>query len=441
MKKILRNLVRRDIVAHTKMLIKSMGTLAESKKVHLILSTEHGEMIFVYNEDLFQLIFREMLVNIIKNANDSHSPARVITLYTNAKTQELTLRIMDQKLFAADGKISEQAISPSENLQNHFDYIVAEHSISYGIDFSLFIPVVNNTNLYLEQSHFSKAYLDQFDKDYSYKSALSSDDPAPNDKTLENLPLILIINSQPELESTFRDFLQRQYRLVIVDGGQEGVASAFTLLPDIIISDVKLHDKSGIQICWLLKKDERTCHIPFVLFSTVDSQVARIASFNVDVDAYLSWPFTQEELILRLRNLIKLRHMLEKKYYGFKNRDDDRIPWQQIEKTHNTFIREAATVIYENLGKSDFGNAEFARKMALSESHLNRKIKAITGNTLSLFIREIRLEEARLLLINSDRNISEIAYEVGFNDPAYFSRTFSLTFGISPSKFRAMFWM
>ena len=100
------------------------------------------------------------------------------------------------------------------------------------------------------------------------------------------------------------------------------------------------------------------------------------------------------------------------------------------------FFEKASRSILDHLDDANFGNEELAREMAMSESQLNRKLKALTGKTLSLFIRSVRLQQAKILLQTTNQNISEIAYAVGFGDPAYFTRTFSLEFGVAPSKFR-----
>jgi AraC-like DNA-binding protein len=156
---------------------------------------------------------------------------------------------------------------------------------------------------------------------------------------------------------------------------------------------------------------------------------------GVGADAYLSKPFLKEELYIRLEKLVELRKKLQALYASKDFISIIPAPQPKVPSPEDIFLEKADNFIQENLDDAEFGNKELSRKMTMSESQLNRKIKALTDKTLSLFIRSIRLQKAKVLLQTTDLNVSEIAYDVGFTDPAYFSRTFSKEFGTPPSEF------
>ncbi|MFT4536901.1 MAG: YesN/AraC family two-component response regulator, partial [Saprospiraceae bacterium] len=247
------------------------------------------------------------------------------------------------------------------------------------------------------------------------------------------LPLLLIIEAHSEMASYLKKLVKNKYRLVNATSGQTGITKALELCPDIILCDVVIPGKNGIEVCRTLKTDTRTNHIPIVLVSSKVDILSRLEIFEIGADVYLFKPIPKEELLIRMKNLVGVRRIMKRKYSS-KNSYNITIPQQdERNSTEGSFANTATKFIRDNLNEAAFGNAQLAIKMSLSESQLNRKIKKLTGKTLSIFIRYVRLQQAKKLLLSTDHNISEIAYSVGFNDPAYFSRTFSKEFNLSPS--------
>jgi AraC-like DNA-binding protein len=193
-----------------------------------------------------------------------------------------------------------------------------------------------------------------------------------------------------------------------------------------------------------LKNDERTSHIPIVLLTARATVTDRIAGLRRGADAYLAKPFVEEELLVVAAGLMDTRRKLQEKY---RNTDFEPAPdaaGQEAEipeqksffDLENAFLQKVIALIDAHLDDAEFGNAELSRKMLMSESQLHRKIKALTDQSLSVFIRSVRLRRGRTLLQTTDQTVSEIAYAVGFTDLAYFSRSFSAAFGIAPSAIR-----
>ncbi|MFN0015200.1 MAG: ATP-binding protein [Saprospiraceae bacterium] len=250
------------------------------------------------------------------------------------------------------------------------------------------------------------------------------------------LPLLLTVEDNADVAAYIRSCLNGQFRIIHAANGEEGIEKAQEEVPDLIISDVMMPVKDGFELVQTLKQDARTNHIPIVLLTAKADITSKLEGLERGADAYLSKPFHPKELQLMLRNLLDRQRRLQEKYAG----QDFSAPAAQIvEQTadpQTVFLEQATHAILARLDDALFGNEELSRQMTMSESQLNRKIKALTGQTLSLFIRSARLREGRKLLMNTGLTVSEIAYAVGFTDPAYFSRTFSAEFGKAPSETR-----
>jgi len=228
---------------------------------------------------------------------------------------------------------------------------------------------------------------------------------------------------------------------MLAANGREGIEKALENVPDLILSDVMMPEKDGLDVCKALKNDARTSHIPIVLLTAKADVESRLAGLRRGADAYLAKPFVEEELRITVANLLEIRRKLQEKYraadFGLPAAEpaEAQAPGSVFD-LEDAFLQKTIALIDENLDDAEFGNAELSRNMLMSESQLHRKIKALTNLSLSVFIRSIRLRRGRALLQTSDLAVSEIAYAVGFTDPAYFSRTFSTEFGIAPTAIR-----
>jgi AraC-like DNA-binding protein len=186
-------------------------------------------------------------------------------------------------------------------------------------------------------------------------------------------------------------------------------------------------------VCNGLKTDERTDHIPVIMLTAKVTDTDRITGYERGADAYLTKPFNKKELLVRLEQLLRLRRQLHAK---FSKLDLGPGPGKH-ESREEQFIRKVSRIVEANLEKSMFNAADLAAEVHLSESQLYRKLKAISGRSTAIFIRTVRLKNARQLLETSNLTVSEIAYQVGFNDPAWFSRVFKEEYGVSPTEARS----
>ncbi|MEM7371998.1 MAG: response regulator [Bacteroidota bacterium] len=243
-------------------------------------------------------------------------------------------------------------------------------------------------------------------------------------------PSLLIVEDNPDVVEYLAACLEDQYQLLIARDGQEGIDTALEQVPDLIISDVMMPEKDGFELCDILKQDIRTSHIPIVLLTAKADHASRIQGLKKGADAYLAKPFNQEELFVRLEKLLEIRRAIQARYGGRASPEPS--AEYQLE---DDFLRKVHEVIESNMSQS-YDMPTLCKKLGMGRTNVHRKFKALTGTSSSRYIRRFRLQKARQLLTESDLQVSEIAYEVGFSDPSYFTKSFRLEFGVPPKEFR-----
>ncbi len=289
-----------------------------------------------------------------------------------------------------------------------------------------------------DPSYFTRCFKEQFNRLPSEINP-NGTGPIPIDEGPVEVPdrvseggkdLILVVEDNGDVRGYIRGALESHYRVVeAVDGG-EGISRALELLPDLIVSDVMMPGTDGYELCAALKKDVRTSHIPIVLLTARAGEESKIRGLETGADDYIVKPFNTDILLARIRNLIRLR--------GFMQRERDRemvmlpsrIKGSEID---DEFVKELNTVIRKNLSDAEFNVEQLAAKIYMSSSALYRKVKAISGETPSEYIRSCRLHRAAQLLKNNFGSVTEVAFEVGFNSRTYFTRCFKEKFHRLPS--------
>ncbi|MEZ5039319.1 MAG: ATP-binding protein [Saprospiraceae bacterium] len=266
---------------------------------------------------------------------------------------------------------------------------------------------------------------------------LNKTDQAPDlEDAISNheLPLLLIIEDNEDVTYYLKTCLEGQYQLLTSHNGKEGMEKAFESLPDIIISDVMMPEMDGFEVCKRLKEDERTNHIPIILLTAKATTEDKLEGLTQGADAYLIKPFEKEELLVRLNKLLEIRQKLQQKYsLGLisSQKAPDLRPTQA-----DVFIQKVEQIVLANLDDDLFGIDNLTTELFLSRSQVHRKIKALTGMSTAIYIRHIRLQKAKELLLSTPLNVSEIAYQTGFKTPVYFSQVFKQAFGKAPSEVR-----
>jgi signal transduction histidine kinase/DNA-binding response OmpR family regulator/ligand-binding sensor domain-containing protein len=306
--------------------------------------------------------------------------------------------------------------------------IEVDSELGKGTTFRVYLPITRNATPAEAEAPLS-----------SIQSAVFGTQgvPTPKQHTATDLPLALITEDNPDIAKYLQICLESQYRLELATNGQEGIDKALELIPDIIISDVMMPKKNGFELCETLKEDIRTSHIPIILLTAKSDVVSRIAGLKQGADDYLGKPFHEEELLVRMQNLLNIRAQLQARYQHPGNTS---IPTQQTASTikEDIFISKLRKVVEARIDDPGFDLNELSESLFLSRSQLGRKVKALTGRSLAVYIRSIRLHRAKELLLSTEIAVKEIAYDVGFSSPVHFSRSYTEEFGESPTNTREM---
>ena len=246
---------------------------------------------------------------------------------------------------------------------------------------------------------------------------------------------ILIVDDNADIRTLLRRILQNRYQVNEADDGQQGLVLANEIVPDLIVSDVMMPVMNGLEFCQRVKSNIATSHIPVILLTARALSKHQVEGYESGADAYITKPFSAEVLLARIDNLLKNRLRL-KDLFGNEESKVGPVEKPQIEepqKKEDTFMIKFRDFIEQNMADSELGVETIGAELGLSRVQLYRKVKALTGQSPVELLRTARLHKARRLLQGSDKSISEIAYEVGFTAPSYFTKCFKDEFGISPS--------
>ncbi|MFB3041509.1 MAG: ATP-binding protein, partial [Candidatus Poribacteria bacterium] len=243
--------------------------------------------------------------------------------------------------------------------------------------------------------------------------------------------IILIVDDHPDVRKYIRKHLESEYQVIEAKDGSDGVAAATETIPDLVISDVMMPKMDGYQLCKALKTNEKTSHIPVILLTAKAGESDKLEGLEIGADDYLSKPFNSKELHARVHNLIEVRRQLRERF-----RREGLLQPREVEITsvEEAFLQKLMSVIEKNLAEEDFNPEALSNQLHMGLRQLQRKIRALTEQTPSDFIRTIRLQRAKQMLEQGAGTVSEIAYQVGFNDLSYFSKSFRKEFGRLPSE-------
>ena len=256
----------------------------------------------------------------------------------------------------------------------------------------------------------------------------------------EDAPTVLIVDDNADIRTYLRSILQGQYRLLEAEDGKRGLELAREQVPDLIVSDVMMPVMNGLEFCQQVKKDDISSHIPVILLTARALEKHQIEGYESGADAYITKPFSPELLLARIDNLLHSRHQL-KDLWGMKPITEPSVTPPQDSSVTTTpiedaFISRFKKIVEERLSDSNLSVEDLAADMGLSRVQLYRKVKALTGSSPVDLLRKARLAQAQKLLQETTLSVSEIAYQVGFASPSYFTKCYKDEFGTVPGEAR-----
>lgn len=263
--------------------------------------------------------------------------------------------------------------------------------------------------------------VDRLDIDTATTGTAEADD--------DTKPRLLIIDDNADIRAYMRYMLHRDYNISEAENGADGLDKARALVPDIIVCDVMMPVMDGMECCRRIKREVETSHIPVVILTACSLDEQRAKDYNCGADSYLSKPFSKAVLIARLSNLLESRRRLLE-LFG----DRSLITKAKVSEVDKTFAARLRDCIEQRLSDPDLSVDNLAAMVNLSRVQLYRKVKALTDSTPTDLLRNARLQKAAALLRDTDKTVSEIAYDTGFSSPSYFTKCYREKYGETPSE-------
>lgn len=412
---------------------------AKQKQINYLVNIKQEDKDVYYDKDAIEKIVVNLLSNAIKYSPEKGS----IVCNSHLKDDSLIFKVKNSgKGFTADETkhIFQRFYQTSEQNQGtgiglalvkelvelHKGTIVVDSIPNQWTTFTVTLPVGKN--------NFKK---EQFVESVNIESNIKSiieEQPIHEDEDFKDSeqPILLIIEDNADVRTLLKQTFDLSYNILTAPNGKKGVELALEHIPDIIISDIMMPEKNGIEVTNELKNDERTSHIPIVLLTAKAGDENELKGIEIGADDYITKPFNSKILTTKVSKLIQIRRKLQSRYSQEVILKPKDIAVNNIDEQ---FLEKVQTVLEDKLVESSFSIEDFSKAVGMSRMQLHRKIKALTGLSASEFIRSQRLKLAAQLLKKSDINISQVGYSVGFNDHSYFTKCFKEMYNCTPSEY------
>lgn len=438
--------IQGDIISYLKYVSQSFKTYAKTKNINLHFVSIAEEIVMDYDPDKLLMILSNLLSNAIKYSN----PDGDVYLQVDEKESILQIRVVDSGkgipeeqlpfIFDRFYKVKQKeednidgvgiGLAVTKELTDILNgKINVTSKIGQGSIFTIELPIHNKAAL-------SQFILPDFEIDNIPASpsgrALKTNKTRKESSDEEVLQL-LVIEDNKDIIQYLTSFLGKHWDLSIATNGHKGIEKALENVPDIILCDLMMPEANGYQVLDTLKNDAKTSHIPIVILTAKADDESRIKAYEKGADAYLLKPFNKEELLIVLKKLAEHRRMLQERY-----QTQASLRFAEGVEIHkeDTFIEKLEQLVLSENSKSSYSITSLCEELGMSRTQLHNKIKALTGKSTSIFIRSLRLQKGKYMLEHTSKGISEIAYDVGFNNPSYFTKSFTEEFGFPPSSLR-----
>ncbi|HAK78347.1 MAG TPA: hypothetical protein DCM71_15900 [Runella sp.] len=437
----------------------SFESLAQSKQIIFERTQSHQKRLAYFDEDKLEKIVTNLLSNAFKFTNEN-GRVKVSVQYTtpeeggDEKGTLLTLTVADNGI-GMDAerlpRIFDRFYQVDDSQRRHYEgtgiglALVKELVLALkgtidvtskpekGTTFVVTLPC--DATHWGEFVQAGQTTVEKPDSRLAFESSASSLTEVPVVDKNSEAPLLLIVEDNPDLRHYIRSIFGNTYRIEEAQDGQIGLKIATELVPDVVICDVMMPRLDGFGFCKALKTDIRTNHIPVVMLTAKATLNDRLEGLETGADDYLSKPFHTEELQLRIQNLLKKQQLLQQKYAHLApvvQATDEVAPAASMD---DLFLQKTTNILAKNYTESSFNVDQFATEMNLTSVQLRRKLKALTNQTVTEYVRNYRLQLAADMLRARAGTVSEIAYKVGFESLPYFSKIFTERYGILPSEY------
>jgi signal transduction histidine kinase/DNA-binding response OmpR family regulator len=434
-----------DLPAFLRVISASFDSLAEHKQIEFVKTFEVPAGIYKYDADKLEKIVTNLLGNAFKFTPPQGKVVFAALRREQARTQVLVLQVSDTGMGIAPEE--------QEHIFDSFYQTNEGHEGGTGLGLSLVKELVKlykgtisvNSTVGKGSTFLVEIPLDGeqlADRQSAADPIVAAPDRAPigADPAEEELAddlhperdTILVVEDNADLRHYVSAFLEREFSVVAAPNGKEALDIARKIMPDLVLSDLMMPLMNGLQLTEKIKTDNVISHIPVILLTAKNEHESRMEGLKTGADDYLTKPFSNEELLVRVRNLIAQRKNLAERY-----RERILVPATPTEEASldDKFLYRAKEVVEANLSDVLFTVEKMAEDMFLSRTQLLRKLKSLTGLSPNEFIKDLRLKRAADMIRQKADTITQIGYAVGFNDQSYFTKCFKKQFGVTPTEY------
>ena len=438
-------IAKHDLVLQLNGIIQGFENYAQQKQIKLTWKAPIPSLLVYYDADIIEKCVSNLLSNAFKHTPEDGKIGVSLDLESsfvdgNEEVNQLFIRVIDTgkgisaehlpHIFDRFYQIPESmsvvgtgvGLSLCKELVTlHLGEIEVKSTLGLGSEFGLKIPV--------RKSDFDPSWVQE--KLMTIKS--QEELITPSDSIEKEKQILLIVDDHTELRKFVAEIFESKFQVMEASRGEDALEMALTYLPDVVITDWMMPGMSGVNLCRALRQNPKTNHIPLVLLTSKSAQESQIEGMQAGADDFVSKPFNADILEIRVNKLLESKERNRKNWQ--KQMIQQELSEGKLPTFEDAFLVKATQLIIANLGNADFDVEDLEKGLDMSKMQLYRKLKMLTSLAANEFIRSIRLQQAKVLLENSKFNISEIAYQVGFNDPAYFARAFKKQYGKTPKSF------
>jgi signal transduction histidine kinase/DNA-binding response OmpR family regulator/ligand-binding sensor domain-containing protein len=431
-----------DLVKMVRGLLSDFAPAADAKNINLALEVEASEMMADVDKSQMEMAVSNLLSNAIKFTNANGK----VTVRLDADGQVFKLQVSDsgigiepehldkifQRFYQAPTSGRQQVgsgigLAFAKNIvELHNGTISVSSKPGQGTVFTIIAPMHR-----VAATQPDVALIDEEHEDEVVEEAKTI---APA-TVQNNRQTILVVDDNEDIRQYLAGLLQDEFEVLQAKDGSEGHKAALEAIPDLIISDVMMPHMDGTDMCRELKNNMATSHIPIILLTARVSEAYELSGLQTGADDYITKPFNPLIVQMRVRNMLDNRRKL-KAFYLKKVRFQPDTDLERAENLDEVFLNKAIELVNANLQNKNLGIEMMVDHLFMSQSTLFRKIKSLTGLSITGFIRALRTKKAAQFILQSNMKMSDIAYEVGFNDYKYFKKSFQQQFGCLPSEYR-----
>ena len=442
-----------DIIPLLRALFSSFESIAVQKNIKLEFTASPQDIMIYFDREKFEKIFLNLVSNAIKFTPENGIVSVSIS-FSSSSTEVVEINVKDsgvgipadQLPFIFDRFYQVESVQQSDHSGTGIGLALVKELVEIhrwkinvaseegcGTIFTIMLPLGRrhlSDNEITSTTSFQETSLEprpSFTADQS-----SSMTPKEAESEEEGL-VILVVEDNPDMRDYIAEKLKSRYKIMEAGDGRKGLEVAREQIPDLIISDVMMPEMDGYELATELRKDIRTSHIPIIMLTARVAEEDKLKGLEAGVDDYLTKPFSQRELFVRVNNLIDLRKKLRQRFSTATIVKPSEIKATSLDEA---FLERVLKFVDAHLEDETLDPASLARAVNMSISQVNRKLKALIDQPAGQLIRSMRLQRAADLLKQNAGNVAEIAYKVGFGNQAHFSTMFQKQFGCSPSEYR-----